>query len=553
MPGPANSLNITQAGVVVFDGVSNFLGRTLTPGNGITIVNGNGIAGNPTISLTGNAPAAEHLTGDSGGVLNPDGLNNFNLLGQLAGTVTVFDTIGSGSTVSFEDRSWTTSFVVDPSAVAGLRGTFTTIAAAITAATSPANIYIRPGTYTENLTLKAGVNLIAYIGDSSPTNNNGVSSVIINGNCSVTYTGTVNISGIELRTNSANCISSTGSNVAYLNLFGCNINALNNTAIASSAGNFNFKMTECTGNLATTGIALWALTNFNLFEVINCKFTNGGASTTNSTDSSGLISCYNSVFTGHTFATSSTGGMDFYNCSLLQGSINATVLTMNGSGSNVSYGNIIESGSASAISVGVGVTFQLMKSSIKSTNTNAVTGAGTLNYGDLTFASTSSVMNTTTQTAQYTNLGKHKASKQPAFFAYNTTAPQNVTGDGTGYTVVFDTELFDQDNNFDGTSTFTAPVTGKYQFNCAVLMQNAAAMSPQLALTIAGTSAQTYTMYNQASCWTGNNSLNLAMIVAMTAGDTATVVVSFGGGAKTVDVYGAAGDPRTQFSGFLVC
>ena len=38
----------------------------------------------------------------------------------------------------------------------------------------------------------------------------------------------------------------------------------------------------------------------------------------------------------------------------------------------------------------------------------------------------------------------------------------------------------------------------------------------------------------------------------MTAGDTASVAVAVGGGAKTVGVYGNASDVRTSFSGFLV-
>ena len=95
MPGPANPLNITQPGVVVFDGVSAFLGRTLTPGTGISISNGNGIAGNPTISLAGGGVAVEHLTGNSGGQLNPDGSNNFNTLGT--GSITI---AGSGSSLT---------------------------------------------------------------------------------------------------------------------------------------------------------------------------------------------------------------------------------------------------------------------------------------------------------------------------------------------------------------------------------------------------------------------------------------------------------------------
>jgi pectin methylesterase-like acyl-CoA thioesterase len=49
-------------------------------------------------------------------------------------------------------------FIVSSSAA---NGTHTTIAAALTSASTGDTIFIRPGTYTENLTLKAGVNLTA--------------------------------------------------------------------------------------------------------------------------------------------------------------------------------------------------------------------------------------------------------------------------------------------------------------------------------------------------------------------------------------------------------
>lgn len=47
-----NALNINESGLQSFDGVSVFRGRTLTAGTGISISNGNGIAGNPIISST---------------------------------------------------------------------------------------------------------------------------------------------------------------------------------------------------------------------------------------------------------------------------------------------------------------------------------------------------------------------------------------------------------------------------------------------------------------------------------------------------------------------
>lgn len=49
----ANDLNISQPGIVVFDGTATFTGRTLTAGTNISISNGNGVSGNPVISATG--------------------------------------------------------------------------------------------------------------------------------------------------------------------------------------------------------------------------------------------------------------------------------------------------------------------------------------------------------------------------------------------------------------------------------------------------------------------------------------------------------------------
>ena len=53
MSVPGNALNITDGGYVVFDGVSDFAGRTFQAGTGITISNPDGIAGNSTISASG--------------------------------------------------------------------------------------------------------------------------------------------------------------------------------------------------------------------------------------------------------------------------------------------------------------------------------------------------------------------------------------------------------------------------------------------------------------------------------------------------------------------
>jgi|SRR6185437_517417 len=60
---PANDLNISQAGYVVFDGTATFTGRTFQAGAGITLTNASGVVGNTTIASTGGGFTWTDVTG----------------------------------------------------------------------------------------------------------------------------------------------------------------------------------------------------------------------------------------------------------------------------------------------------------------------------------------------------------------------------------------------------------------------------------------------------------------------------------------------------------
>jgi hypothetical protein len=62
MSTPANDLNISQAGYVVFDGVSVFTGRTFQAGPGISLTNASGVSGNTTISANSIGTAYTNVT-----------------------------------------------------------------------------------------------------------------------------------------------------------------------------------------------------------------------------------------------------------------------------------------------------------------------------------------------------------------------------------------------------------------------------------------------------------------------------------------------------------
>lgn len=392
----ANDLNISQAGYVVFDGIATFTGRTFQAGAGITLSNADGTAGNTTISASGAATAVQHLTADTGGQLNPDGSNNFTLSGQAAGSTTVFDTIGSGSTIKFEDRSWLTPFVVDPSATVGLRGTFQTISAALTAASSGQTIFIRDGSYTENPTLKAGVNLCTFASSSTLDKNSSQFNVKIIGKLTATFSGTCAISGICLQTNSDFALVVSGTNDTYIDLNGCFINATNSTSISltstgSSTGskiNLNYSY----GNLGATGAYFSASSGGISF--FGGQYSNQGGSTTASTLSGGAVDMTGTTFNSF-ITTTSSSGVNLVSTNF--GQSGQTSISLTGTSTLGADLCKLTAGTASCVSVGAGCSATVYNSEASSSNTNVFTGAGTIAYGLVSFISSSSTVNTTTK------------------------------------------------------------------------------------------------------------------------------------------------------------
>ena len=441
----------------------------------------------------------------------------------------------------------------------GTGANYSTITSAIAAALGTglkSTIFIMPGStgvYTENFTLPANINLTAFGSDGYRDLAAATGPVTIVGKITVTDAGTRCISNIRLQTNSDFFLSVTGTAASIVHLQNCYINCSNNTGIQSTSTLSAIRLVNCGGDIATTGIAYLALSGGGGIEIDGGVYNNSGSSTTANTWSAGNLTIRNCEFDS-LLTSSGTGAGNIYN--VFFNTILGTIITHNGTGSPISVSFCqIGGGTSSSVSVGAGATINIYGSTLNSSNTNVVTGSGTLTASCLTFINTSSVINPTTVTPKYTNLIQYKATSQPCVFAFNASGTPNNTGDGTAYTLIFATERFDQNSNFDGTSTFTAPVTGKYLFCCNCLCQNmAAASTMSLALTVAGTSAKTYTFGNTSHVNTvaGNEPIGLSVIVDMTATDTATVVINVGGGAKTVGIFGGAADPRTSFSGHLV-
>lgn len=223
----------------------------------------------------------------------------------------------------------------------------------------------------------------------------------------------------------------------------------------------------------------------------------------------------------------------------------SSTLTLSGTASNIALGsNFISNGGTDA-----GLSFD-------GSNNATLSGAlqltpGSLGAPSLHFSDTTSgfyrvaagqvgLQMAGALTWYATAAGEIRNPLQPCVLAYNSVTDANVTGDGTVYTTICDTEVFDQNADYNnGTGTFTASVTGRYLIHFqALLTGTGASETHEIAIV---TNNRSYIFQDTF----GTNpfsqrTLSVTAIADMNAGDTATFTVTLSGGTLDVDVFGGA-------------
>ena len=145
---------------------------------------------------------------------------------------------------------------------------------------------------------------------------------------------------------------------------------------------------------------------------------------------------------------------------------------------------------------------------------------------------------------------------QPCFLA-------NVSSDSvhpnlpTGVTVInFGSEAYDVGNNVSSVGVFTAPVTGKYQFNTSMAFAQITSSTTLLEVFIKASNREMRgCLQNVANLQAGDyQSFGFSTMVDMDANDTCFVQVAITGGGGTIDVIsGSTPAPLSFFSGTLIC
>lgn len=519
------------------------------------------------ISNSGPGGFIQTLTGNSGGPVSPTA-GNINVVGT--GVITVVGDPGTSTlTVGI---TGTTNHAVQ---VGNASGSLTSIPVGLTGEVltgvtggDPVFAALPPVAAIETIN-----------GDFGSVTGSVVSILGSSAGSSVSFSGAATTMTLDVTDSNSNTIVGESSGNG-------SISGVNNTSFGA------FSVASLSSGQQNTHVghsAAYGLTSGTNNVSVGYQSMAGGNVTSNNNTAVGSSSCYylssgasNSSFGSESLANCNSGSFNTafgalasygttsgsYNCSY---GYNAGSGNSGSSSSNICINN---NGAAESntlrIGAGTGTGNQQLNAAyiygIDGTSTNNISSVviidqtteklGTIGGGSVTLNSGSSnfVVNSG---LSVDSTGRSTNAVQPCFLASQTSDQSSVTGDGTVYTVTFTNEIFDQNNNFNGTSTFTAPITGNYLFCVGLQVQGlTAAMTNDLISVV--TTAATYRLVQGnffATSITGLINWSGSVIANMTVGDTAIVRIQCNGGTKVVTIPGstANGFRSPYFSGTLLC
>jgi hypothetical protein len=173
-----------------------------------------------------------------------------------------------------------------------------------------------------------------------------------------------------------------------------------------------------------------------------------------------------------------------------------------------------------------------------------------IDIGSIQYNHSSNYMLFQTNNAESMRIDSIGAVTKPLQPAFQVKATANTSfAINTEHTVVWGTEVFDQNNDF-ASNTFTAPVTGRYQLSFLMYFSEIPNDSTYFEVRI-NTSNTTYTLITDPECYDQTLSYHTftqSVLADMDAGDTATVSYRQNVGTQQANL-----SVSSFFSGFLAC
>jgi len=487
--------------------------------------------------ISGAAGGIANLSPDSGADVTGTTVNirgETGIVNTPSGIGTHFDAAG---VMYLENRRFSSALIVDPSSTIGERGEYTTITAAEAAASSGDTIYIRPGTYTENITTSKD---IWFIGLTGPYTSD---KVLIDGtlNFSAGISGCKNLSFIG----NPDGVISGGS--ATLDIVDCNFNVPSAAIRIQGTGSavirrcviFGGDVSILHSSAVTVDVEYCTINQFSqtssgTTNFRHCYFT----AQANVFSPGTVVVDHCDIDSGSSVAFNNNNELRLRNSSITSNNVGGDFII--GTGDFV-YTNIVVSGSATGIVGTQTITNYDWK---PYGDTSGIVGVNSYNSSDFSVSTS----------------GEVSLSQKAAFHAFLPSSDIGGSGAGALYTVGGTTPLterFDIGNDFTPAGVFTAPVTGAYMFSIRAKIGSITVGNDDIILSVVTTS-NTYDVggeFNVSGVDTPSNQMAIqgSVLAQMTSGDTATFTITIlGGPVGSVDIIGNAGGTGTFIYGNLL-
>lgn len=255
-------------------------------------------------------------------------------------------------------------------------GDFSSINAAILAASFGDTVFISNGSYSEDVILKDGVNLASISGNYN--------KVIVTGKVSISL-GVCHVSNITLNTNGDYALDVNGTGSVTLNVFSCSLTGADNNIINATNSNSTVNFYEC---------HIAAASPFHGFDISNGFVSMYGGTLfstigRNSITGGQFQSFHSNFQTGWDLTL--TAFITILHCQWDANIPNSSCIDISGASRAIVGHSSLSSGTASSIVIVSGSQAELFNNNIDSFNVNALTGSGTLIYGGNIFENSNGV------------------------------------------------------------------------------------------------------------------------------------------------------------------
>jgi len=414
---------------------------------------------------------------------------------------------------------------------------YTTIATAYAAAVAAGGnqtVFVQPGTYNiGTLVLTPNINICAFDCDAFTPN------VTIDGSMTADINGTVCFSGISFTNASGTVLSVSGTGNCDFKFTQCFI------MVAGAFYAFESTNPACTIDLFTCrGDILGTASYFNsvsggIVDMYNCYFFNSQQSTAQNMMDNTAINISNSVLNAPLTGSGTAGDISILNSNMIL--LDTTLITTVGANSDFIISNsLLDSNNATTIIIGATSSVTITDTTIGSSATDAISGAGTLRCTPISFTKSSSNINVGS-VIELPFLPLTVSKDQ--FSSYLSTPTGNVTGDGTIFgPVIFDTVINNSMGSYDPTTgVFTASKSALYSFDHTITFQGGDINTVSYLTIWSGSAFGSRAFQISPMAVVGSNTtiLSATITIPMVVGDTMSVTVDVAGTTANISIFGS--------------